>query len=53
MAQAGPPLNLMLAQANPPITWYDPGRDDPPAALLALDLEDALRRFTQDGNRLV
>ncbi|HLC21127.1 MAG TPA: DinB family protein [Candidatus Methylomirabilis sp.] len=46
-------LDLMLAQDNPAITSYDPGRDDPPDALLQTDLEDALRRFKEDRGRLV
>jgi hypothetical protein len=46
-------LDLMLAETNPEIKSYDPGRDDPDDALLKLDLEDALRRFTHDRGRLV
>ena len=41
-------LDLMLAQDNPVIASYDPGRDHPPDALLRIDLEDALRRFRED-----
>ena len=46
-------LDLMLAQDNPSIKSYDPGRDDPSDALLRIDLEDALCRFTEDRARLV
>ncbi len=46
-------LDLMLAQDNPSIKSYDPGRDDPPDALLRVDLEDALGRFTEDRARLI
>ena len=46
-------LDLMLAQDNPAIQSYDPGRDDPDDALLAIDLEDALNRFARDRERMV
>lgn len=46
-------LDLMLAETNPVIRSYDPGRDDPDDALLKLDLADALRRFEADRARLV
>src|SRR5436190_22590538 len=46
-------LDLMLAETNPVIRSYDPGRDDPDDALLALDLADSLRRFENDRVRLV
>lgn len=46
-------LDLMLAETNPAIRSYDPGRDDPDDALLKLDLEDALRRFAHDRARIV
>ena len=46
-------LDLMLAQDNPPIKSYDPGRDDPEDALLRVNLEDALRRFKEDRGRLI
>jgi uncharacterized damage-inducible protein DinB len=46
-------LDLMLAQDDPEIRSYDPGRDDPDDALLKLDLEDSLRRFADDRARLV
>jgi hypothetical protein len=46
-------LDLMLAETDPAIVSYDPGRDDPEDALLKLDLEDSLRRFAEDRARLV
>ena len=46
-------LDLMLSEANPAITSYDPGRDDPDDALLKLDLGDSLRRFEEDRACLV
>jgi len=46
-------LELMLAEENPAIESYDPGRDDPDDALLKLDLADSLRRFEHDRARLV
>jgi hypothetical protein len=46
-------LDLMLAEDDPAIVSYDPGRDDPEDALLKLDLDDALRRFAHDRARLV
>jgi hypothetical protein len=46
-------LDLMLAETNPEIRSYDPGRDDPENALLKLDLEDSLRRFAEDRGRIV
>jgi DinB family protein len=46
-------LDLMLAETDPVITSYDPGRDDPDDALLRLDLADSLRRFREDRARLV
>lgn len=46
-------LDLMLAEANPEIRSYDPGRDDPDDALLKLDLADSLRRFTEDRATIV
>jgi len=46
-------LDLMLAQDNPVIASYDPGRDHPPDALLRIDLEHALRRFQEDRAHLV
>jgi DinB superfamily len=46
-------LDLMLAETNPVIRSYDPGRDDPDDALLKLDLDESLRRFEDDRARLV
>jgi len=46
-------LDLMLAEDDPVIRSYDPGRDDPDDALLKLDLADSLRRFEEDRTRLV
>ena len=46
-------LDLMLAETNPVIRSYDPGRDDPEDALLKLDLDASLRRFQDDRTRLV
>jgi uncharacterized damage-inducible protein DinB len=46
-------LDRMLSEDNPTIRSYDPGRDDPQDALLRIDLDSALRRFTHDRNRLV
>ena len=46
-------LDLMLAEDDPEIPSYDPGRDDPDDALLKLDLEASLRRFADDRARLV
>jgi uncharacterized damage-inducible protein DinB len=46
-------LDLMLAETDPVIRSYDPGRDDPDDALLKLDLADSLRRFEADRRRLV
>src|SRR3970282_543795 len=46
-------LDLMLAKDNPPTKSYEPGRDNPEDALLHVSLEDALRRFKADRDRLV
>ena len=46
-------LALMLAEENPEIRSYDPGRDDPDDALLKLDLAESLRRFAHDRARIV
>src|SRR5262249_37637028 len=46
-------LDLMLAETDPVIHSYDPGRDEPDDALLKLDLDDAMRRFEADRARLV
>ena len=46
-------LDYMLAAPAPVITPYDPGRDDPDDALMALDLDESLRRYADDRARLV
>ena len=46
-------LDYMLAAPAPVITPYDPGRDDPDDALMALDLDESLRRYADDRGRLV
>jgi uncharacterized damage-inducible protein DinB len=46
-------LDLMLSENNPAIRSYEPGRDDPPDALLKVDLDEALLRFRRDRGRLV
>lgn len=46
-------LEYILATPSPLITPYDPGRDDPDNALLALDLDESLRRYVDDRARLV
>ena len=46
-------LERMLAEDHPAIKSYDPGRDDPPDALLLVDLDSALGRFAKDRARLV
>jgi uncharacterized damage-inducible protein DinB len=46
-------LELMLAQDNPAIKSYDPGRDDAEDALLRVSLDDALDRFARDRGSLV
>lgn len=46
-------LELMLAEDSPAIASYDPGRDEPEDALLAVDLDDALRRFERERAQLV
>ncbi len=46
-------LDLMLAETNPEIRSYDPGRDDPDDALLKRDLDESLRRFEKDRAQLV
>jgi uncharacterized damage-inducible protein DinB len=46
-------LDLLLSQNHPAIKSYDPGRDDHPDALLAVDLEEALDRFRTTRAKLV
>jgi uncharacterized damage-inducible protein DinB len=46
-------LDLMLAQDDPVIRSYDPGRDDPDDRLLSVELDEALDRFKSERTRLV
>jgi len=46
-------LDLMLATPAPVITPYDPGTQDPPDALLELDLDESMDRFVRDRAALV
>ena len=46
-------LELMLAQDDPVIRSYDPGRDEPDDALLHVDLDEALLRFVRERGELV
>jgi hypothetical protein len=46
-------LDDMLASPSPVITPYDPGQSDPDDLLLGMDLDDSLRQFADDRNRLV
>jgi hypothetical protein len=46
-------LDLILGPTRAMIRSYDPGRDDPPGALLGVDLDAALDRFERDRARLV
>jgi hypothetical protein len=46
-------LELILASPRPIITPYDPGTSDPPDALLAKDLDQALVAYETDRQRLV
>lgn len=46
-------LELMLKEAAPRLTPYQPGADDKAGALLKLDLKDALERFTRERAELV
>lgn len=46
-------LDDLLSTPAPVITPYDPGRDDPDDALMALDLEESLQRYVDDRARLV
>lgn len=43
----------MLASPSPVITPYEPGENDPDDLLLSMDLEDCLRRYVDDRQRLV
>jgi uncharacterized damage-inducible protein DinB len=46
-------LELMLNDPQPRITPYDPSADDEAGALLKLNLNDALERFTRERAELV
>jgi uncharacterized damage-inducible protein DinB len=46
-------LDVMLAEDDPVIRSYDPGRDDQDDRLLREELDEALERFTSDRARLV
>jgi hypothetical protein len=46
-------LEHILASPRPIITPYDPGTSDPPDALLARDLDQALAAYEADRQRLV
>ena len=46
-------LEQILASPRPIITPYDPGTNDPPDALLAKDLGQALAAYEADRRRLV
>jgi uncharacterized damage-inducible protein DinB len=46
-------LEQILASPRPVITPYDPGTNDPPDALLAKDLDQALTAYEADRRRLV
>ncbi len=45
-------LELMLHYDNPAIRSYDPGRDEPGDALLGIDLDEALDRYTRERAEL-
>src|SRR5262245_3905618 len=46
-------LDVMLAEDEPVIRSYDPGRDDPDGRLLAIELDAALDRYAHDRFRLI
>lgn len=46
-------LEYMLTSPSPVITPYDPGQSDPDDLLLRLDLDESLRRYAEDRQRLV
>ena len=46
-------LELLLGEREPRITPYEPGADDEAGALLRVDLNDALERFTRGRAELV
>jgi hypothetical protein len=46
-------LDYMLSDPAPVITPYEPARDDPDDALLVVDLDEAMERFTRERYALV
>jgi hypothetical protein len=46
-------LEQMLSEARPVIKSYEPSRDDPPDALLAVDLDEAMERFVRERGEIV
>lgn len=46
-------LDLMLEQENPTIKPYFPDKHDAPDALLKVDLNEALEKFTKDRKNLI
>jgi hypothetical protein len=46
-------LEQFLAEERPRIEPFDPATQRPDGELLSIDLDDALRRFTEDRRRLV
>lgn len=46
-------LEYMLSTPNPVIRSYDPSRDDPPDALLQVDLQEAMDRFVSEREQLL
>jgi DinB superfamily len=46
-------LEQFLAEERPRIEPFDPAKQRPDGELLSVDLDDALRRFTEDRRRLV
>jgi hypothetical protein len=46
-------LEQFLSEERPRITPFDPAADRPEGHLLSADLDEALRRFTEDRRRLV
>jgi hypothetical protein len=46
-------LEQFLAEERPRIEPFDPATQRPDGELLSVDLDDALRRFTEDRRRLV
>jgi hypothetical protein len=46
-------LTHMLTSANPVIHSYEPSRDDPEDALLAVDLDEAMQRFATERAAMI